>query len=109
MRLIKELVFLKELSGKTTKTFYLPKEKYLLANQVFSRIDGKHFCKNRVIVKADIPPSISEETVGRVLKKANVKWTHFQGKGILTKDDLKLRLTFVRKGCRKHAMCNYEI
>ena len=70
---MKELVFMQELSGKTTKTFYQTKEKYLATNQVLARIDGKRFCKNRVMVKAGILPSISEETVGRVLQKTDVK------------------------------------
>ena len=74
---MKELVFMKELSGKTTKTFYQTKEKYLATNQVLARIDGKRFCKNRVMVKAGIPPSISEETVGRVLQKTDVKMDSF--------------------------------
>ena len=61
------------------------------------------------MVKAGIPPSITEKTVGRVLQKIDMKWTHFQTKGILTKNDLKVRLTFTRKVCRKRAMCNYKI
>ena len=54
-------------------------------------------CKKRVIVKADIPPSIIEETVLWFLQKTDLKWTHFQRKVILTKNDLKLRLNFARK------------
>ena len=61
------------------------------------------------MVKADIPPTIIGETVCRVLQKTDLKWTHFQRKGNLTKNDLKLRLTFARKVCRKRIMCNYEI
>ena len=49
-----------------------------------------NFCVKRVMVKAGIPPSISEETVRRVLQKAGLKWTRVQRKGILTKNDLKL-------------------
>ena len=37
------------------------------------------------------------------------KWTQVHRKEILTKNDLKLRLQFTRKVCRKRAMCNYEI
>ena len=66
------------------------------------------YCKKRVLVKAGIPPSISKKTVGRVLQKTDLKWTHFQRKEILTKNDLKLRLMFARNVCRKRAMCNYE-
>ena len=51
-----------------------------------------NFCVKRVMVKAGIPPSISEETVRRVLRKAGLKWARVQRKGILTKNDLKLRL-----------------
>ena len=69
---------------------------------------GNFFVK-RVAVKAGIPPSNSEETVPRVLRKAGLKWTHLHRKGILTKNDLKLRLKFAGKICRKRALCNYEI
>ena len=62
------------------------------------------------MVKAVIPQSISEETVRRVLQKTDLKWTHFQRKGILTKNDLKQRFKFDGKVCCKRgAMCNYEI
>ena len=67
------------------------------------------YCKKTVMVKAGIPLTISGETVGRVLQNTDLKWTHFQRKGNLTKNDLKLRLKFARKVCRKHVMCNYEI
>ena len=60
------------------------------------------------MVKADIPPSISEETVRKVLEKIDLKLTHFQRKGILTKNDLKLRLKFARKVCRKRTMYNHR-
>ena len=42
------------------------------------------------MVKAGIISSITEDTVGRVLQKTDVKWTHFQRKGIMTEKDLKL-------------------
>ena len=63
------------------------------------------------MVKAGIPPSINEETVRKVVQTTDLKWTHFQRKGILTKNDLKLRFKFdfARKVCHKRAMCNYEI
>ena len=60
-----------------------------------------NFCVKRVMVKSGIPPSISEETVRRVLRKAGLKWARVQRKGILTKNDLKSRLKFARKVCRK--------
>ena len=53
------------------------------------------------MVKTGIPPSISEETVRRILRKAGLKWTRVHRKGILTKNDLKLRLKFARKVYRK--------
>ena len=61
------------------------------------------------MVKAGILPSVSKETVHRVLRVSDLKWTHFQRKGIMSKNDLKLRLKFVRKVYSKRAMCNYEI
>ena len=51
-----------------------------------------NFCVKSVMVTAGILPSISEETVHRVLRKAGLKWTRAQRKGILTKNNLKLRL-----------------
>ena len=36
--------------------------------------------KEIVKVKVGIPRSIREETVGRVLQKTDLKWTHFQRK-----------------------------
>ena len=59
----------------------------------------RNFCIKRVMVKAGILPSISVETARKCLPTAGLKLTHIQRKGILTKDDLKL----------KRAMCNYEI
>ena len=53
------------------------------------------------MVRAGIPPSISTATVRRVMKKAGIKWSHAQKKGVLTKSDLKLRLKFARKVRRK--------
>ena len=49
------------------------------------------------MVKAGIPSCISEDTVCRVLGKTDLKWTHFQRKGNLTKNQLKLRLEFARE------------
>ena len=77
-----------------------------MVNQAFTRRDGKRSIK-RVMVEAEIPPFIHEETVLRVLEKDDLKWAHFQRKKILTKNDLNLRLKFARKVCCKCAMCNY--
>ena len=92
---------------KTTKAVYLTKEKYLTTKQLLARRDGRRFCKNKG--KAGIPVSISKKTVGRVLQKPDLKWTHFQRNAILTKNDLKLRPKFVQKVCCKRAMCYCEI
>ena len=72
---------------------------------------GNVFVKRGVMVKAGIPPSISRETVGNVVQKTDLKWTHFQRKGILNKSELEFRLKFefARKGCHKHGICKYEI
>ena len=72
------------------------------------RRDGKHFC-SKGNKNASIPPSISKEAVIRVLQNAVLKWTHFERKGILTKNDSKMRPKFARKLCRKNAIRNYEI
>ena len=87
----------------------MTKEKYLRANQVLGRRDGKHFCKKRVMIKAGIPSFITEETVRRILRKTVLKWTHFKRKGIVTKNDLKLRLKVAQEVYHKCSMCNYEI
>ena len=83
-----------------------------MTKQVLARRDGKLFCKKRVMRKACVPPSISEETLRKVVQRSDLKWTHFQRKEILTENDLKLRLKFARKVCRKCAVCatmKYEI
>ena len=61
----------------------------------------ENFSVKRVIVRAGIPPSISSETVRRVMRKAGLKWSHAQKKGVLTKSDLGLRLKFARNVRRK--------
>ena len=52
---------------------------------------GNFFIRS-VMVKGSTQPSITEEIVRRVLRKAKLKWNHFQMKGILGKNDLKLTL-----------------
>ena len=42
-------------------------------------------------------------------RKTELQWTHFQRKGILTKNHVKLRLNFARKVCHNRAVCNYKI
>ena len=80
-----------------------------MTNQVLARRNRNFFCRKRVLVKAVIPPSISKETVCRVMPKTDLKWTHFQRKGIMSKNDLKLRLKLAWKIYCKQATCNYEI
>ena len=59
--------------------------------------DMGNFCVKRVMVKASIPPSISDKTFQRVLRKTELRWARAQRKRILTKNDMKLRLRFARK------------
>ena len=99
-----DLVVTKEL-GKTTKTVCSTKKKYLTKNQALWRRNGKLFCRKKVLVKAYIPPSISKNTVCRVLRKTDLKWTQFQGKGAMSKNDLKFRIKFAWKVYRKRATC----
>ena len=49
------------------------------------------------MVKSYFPSSISEETVWRDLQKTDLKWTQFQRKRILIKNNLKLRLKLAQK------------
>ena len=53
------------------------------------------------MVRAGIPPSISTVTVRRIMRKAGLKQSRAQKKGVLTKSDLKLRLNFAQKVRRK--------
>ena len=95
--------------GRTTKTVCSTKEKYVMTNQTLARRNGKLFCRKRDLVKVGISSCIIKETVCRVLPKTDPKWTHFQRKEIMSKNDLKLRLKFARKVYCKRATCNYEI
>ena len=60
----------------------------ILRQTKFLQEEMGNFCVKRVIVKAGIPPSISEETVRSALQKAGLKWTPVQRKGVLTKNQL---------------------
>ena len=60
-----------------------------------------NFCVKRIIVKAGIPPPLSEETVCRVLQKAGCKQSRVQRRGNLTNNHLKMRLKFAQKICCK--------
>ena len=70
---IGDLAVTKEQSGKTARTVCSTKEKYLTTNKMLTRRDGKLFCQKRVMVKAGIPSSISEDTVLIVVQKADLK------------------------------------
>ena len=72
---------------------------------------GNVFVKTGVMVKAGIPPSISKERVCKVVRKTDLKWTHFQRNRILIKSGLKLRVKFefAQKVFNKRGMCKYEI
>ena len=50
----------------------------------------------RVKIRAGTPPSASDKTIRRILKKAGIKQRHVQKKGALTKNGLKLRLKFAQ-------------
>ena len=58
---------------------------------------GNVFVKTGVMVKAGIPPSISEERVCKVVQKTDLKWTHFQRNRILIKSELKKETLIKRK------------
>ena len=85
------------------------KRNILQKTKCFQEEMGKFLVKKGVLVKAGIPPSINKETVRRVLRKTDLKWTHFQRKGIISENDLKLRLKFAWKIYLKSATCNNEI
>ena len=85
--------------GRPPKLFVW--QKNLLRQAKLLQEEIGFFCVKRVMVKAGISPSISEDTVRRVFRKAGLKWARVQRKGILIKNDLKLRLKFVRKVRRK--------
>ena len=86
----------KQNQGRPTKLSDRQKRNILRQAKVLQEEVG-NFSVKRVMVRAGIPPSISTATVRRVMKKAGLKWSHAQKKGVLTKSDLKLRLKFARK------------
>ena len=75
----------------------VPQKRNILRQTKLLQEEMGNFCVKRAMVKAGIPPSISEETVQRVLRKAGLKWACVQRKGILPKKTLKLRLKFAQK------------
>ena len=85
------------------------KRNILQQNQALARSNVKLLCEKRVVEKGDIPPSTTTERIRTVLQKTDLKWTHFQRKEIMSKNDLKLRLKFPRKVYCKRAACNCEM
>ena len=90
----------KQNQGRPTKLSDRQKRNILRQAKVLQEEVG-NFSVKRVMVRAGIPPSISTATVRRVMKKAGLKWSHAQKKGVLTKSGLELRLKFARKVRRK--------
>ena len=65
------------------------------------------FLAKRVMIKVFHQPWARGQFV--YLFERLASWSHFQRKGNLIKNYLKLRLKFAWKVCRKHAAWNYEI
>ena len=65
--------FVKNNQGRPPKPSVRQKRNILRQTKLLQEEMG-NFCVKRVMVKAGIPPSISEETVRRVLRKAGLKW-----------------------------------
>ena len=61
------------------------------------RNDYGYFTSKRLKVFAGISADISVEAVRRVLRAANFKYSHSRKKGVLSRNDLKLRLAFAKK------------
>ena len=83
----------KQNQGRPTKLSDRQERNILHQAKVLQEEMGKYSVK-RAVVSAGISPSISTATVRKVMKKAGLKWSHGQKKGVLTKSDLKLRLKF---------------
>ena len=86
----------KQSQGRTIKLLERQKRNILCQAKELQEEVG-NFSVKRVMVGASIPPSISTATVRRVMRKAGLKWSYAQKKGVLTKSDLKSRLKFARK------------
>ena len=74
----------KENQGRRTKLSERQKRNILRQAKVLQEEVGNVSMKS-IMVRAGIPPSISTATVRRVTKKAGLKWSHAQKKGVLTK------------------------
>ena len=84
-----------------TKSFWDRKKRNILHRAKVMQEEVGNFSVKRVMVGAVIPPSVSTETVRRVMRKTELKWSHTLKKGVLTKSDLSLRLKFARKVRRR--------
>ena len=82
----------KQNQGRTTNFWDRQKRNILRRAKVMQEEVG-NFSVKRVMVRAVIPPSVSTETVRRVMRKAELKWSHTLKKG--------LRLKFARKVRRR--------
>ena len=60
-----------------------------------------YFTSKRLKVSAGLENKVSDETVRRVLRKANLRYLHSRKKGILTRKDLRERLKFAKKVRRR--------
>ena len=83
----------KQNQDRPIKLSYRQKRNILHQAKVLQEEVG-NFSVKRVMVRAGIPQSISTATVRRLMRKAGLKWSQAQKKGVLTKSDLKLRLKF---------------
>ena len=86
---------------RRTTNFWDREKRNILRRAKVMQEEVGSFSVKRVMVRAVIPPSISTETVRRVMRKAELKWSHTLKKGVLTKSDLSLRLKFARKVRRR--------
>ena len=60
-----------------------------------------HFTSKRVRMSAGIGSRVSDECVRRVMHRAGLRYRRSGRKGLLTRNDLKIRLAFARKVKRK--------
>ena len=86
----------KQNQGRSTKLSDRQKRNILRQVKVSDEEVGT-FSLKKVRVRDGIPPSICTATVCRVLRNAGLKRSHAQRKGMLTKNDVKLRLKVAQK------------
>ena len=86
----------KQNQGRSTKLSDRQKRNILRQVKVSDKEVGT-FSLKKVRVRDGIPPSVCTATVCRVLRNAGLKRSHAQRKGMLTKNDVKLRLKVAQK------------